>query len=145
MADLLSRWIHFWFPAEIQGLWTKVPFMLCSLTWAYLLSLTLTCHVDVTLQPCVKSRESTKSLVSFGVMLMLLWLNVLADNVKHFNLVDNPNPRTLALLLRSRWIDGTRLWRDVLDRWIRLFMIVLLAACCWKKDVSSPLIMIPPL
>lgn len=113
VADLLSRWIHFWFPAEIQGLWTKVPYMLCSLTWAYLFSLTLTLHVDVTLQHCVNSvekgsavgkrRKCTKPHVSFGVMLMLPWSNVLANNVKHFNLLDNPNPSSSAEVKLDWW------------------------------------------
>lgn len=102
VADVSSRCIHFCFPAEGQGLWTKVPYMSCSLTQAYLFSLTLTCHVDMTLQPCVNSEEKcravfkrrkcTRPRVDLWVHANVAVINVLPNNVNHFGLLDNPNP-----------------------------------------------------
>lgn len=49
---------------ETPSLWTKAPLcrtLLSSVTQAYLSSLTLTCHVDMTLQPCVNREEKSVS------------------------------------------------------------------------------------
>lgn len=48
------------FLAKTQSLWTKGSLfgsLLSPLTEAYLSSMTLTCRVDMTLQPCVNNEE----------------------------------------------------------------------------------------
>lgn len=62
--------------------------MSCSLTQAYLFSLTLTYYVDMTLQPCVNSGEKGCAVWIHADVV----LNVLTNNVNHFSLLDDPNP-----------------------------------------------------